>query len=181
MATDDDTLTRPRSRPTSTLLPLPARAEAKPREPEAEPDGEAESGPWDDYDPLPLPGSPYTAAYARPGNKTETTLHVMLKDGSVKGYAWCNYDSVDFSPGDGPGNGPTVTLRFAGLVPTELRFTGKGLGKLHSCIGRQRIAWVREQPSKRGFGLVGQSEPSEVVAHIAVRQWRPERQSGGSE
>jgi hypothetical protein len=176
----DDSLLR--SRPKSTLLPGPgSKAAVKPPEPDAETGGGADVGHWDDYDPLPLPGSPYVA-YGRPGNKPETVLHVVLKDGFSKGYAWNNFDSVDTAPGDKPGTGPVLVVRFAGLVPTELRISGSNLGKLHACIGRQRIAWIREQPSKRGFEAVaGLGDRAEVIASITVRPWQPERPSEGGE
>jgi hypothetical protein len=170
----DDSLLR--SRPKSTLLPGPGSKGVKPPGPEtAAGDAGAEAGPWDDYDPLPQPGSPYIA-YARPGNKPEIVLHVMTKDGFSKGYAWSNFDSVDTAPGDGPGTGPVLVVRFAGLVPTELRISGSNLGKLHACIGRQRIAWIREQPSKRGFAAgVALGDKAETIASIAVNRWKPER------
>ena len=165
------------------MLPGPgSKVAVKPPqlEPEAAASDVAEPGAWDDYDPLPQPGSPYLAAYSRAANKPEIVLHVMLKDGFSKGYAWSNFDSVDTAPGDKPGSGPVLVIRFAGLVPTELRITGSNLGKLHACIGRQRIAWIREQPAKRGFdGVAAQGEKAEVIASIAVRQWKPERPAGG--
>jgi hypothetical protein len=176
----DDNLMR--SRPKSTLLPGPGSKVA--RAPEAELSEAAEAGPWDDYDPLPQAGSPYMAACARPGNKPEIVLHVMLKDGFYRGFAWSNFDSVDTAPGDKPGSGPVLVARFAGLVPTELRISCSFLGKLHACIGRQRIAWIREQPSKRGFDAMaglGDEDKPEVITSIVVKRWKPERPSDGGE
>jgi hypothetical protein len=174
----DDNLMR--SRPKSTLLPGPGSKAARAPEPEAELSEAAE--PWDDYDPLPQAGSAYTAAYARPGNKPEMILHVMLKDGYSKGYAWSNFDSVDTVAGDQPGGGPVLVLRFAGLDPVELWISGSNLGKLLACIGRQRIGWIREQPSKRGFDTVAAlGDKAEVIAGIAVKRWKPERPSDGGE
>ena len=96
----------------------------------------------------------------------------MLKDGFSKGYAWSNFDSVDTAPGDKPGRGPVLVVRFVGLEPTELRISGINLGKLHACIGRQRIAWIRERPSKRGFDR--EDCPPEVIESIAVCRWKPQ-------
>lgn len=180
MATDDNLV---RSRPQSTLLPGPgSKAAVKPPELVAAANDVAEPGPWDDFDPLPEPGSPYVA-YSRPGNKPELVLHVMTKDGFSKGYAWSNFDSVDVAPGDKPGSGPVLVVRFAGLVPTELRIScGRLLATLRACIGRQRIAWIREQPAKRGFdGVAAQGDRAEVIASIAVRQWKPERPVAGGD
>ena len=179
MAMDDSLL---RARPRSTLLPGPAGKAAAAPPPEAAAFDAAEPGPWDDYDPLPQPGSPYAAAYSRASNKPEIVLHVLLKDGFSKGYAWSNFDSVDTSPGDRPGGGPVLVVRFAGLTPTELRISGRNLGKLHACIGRQRIAWIREQPSKRGFDAANAlGDKAEVITGIAVVAWKPERPSDGWE
>ena len=131
--------------------------------------------PVDDYEPLPLPGSSYAAAYSRPGNKPEITLHVMLKDGYYRGFPWSNFDSVDTAPGDGPGSSPVIILRFAGLEPTELRISVTNLGMLLALIGRQRISWIREQPSKRGFPAVpSPNEPAEIITSIGVERWKPE-------
>ena len=179
MAMDDSLL---RSRPKSTLPTLHVgKAAAKPPEPEMMVNDVIEPGPWDDFDPLPQPGSPYVA-HARPSNKPETVLHVILKDGFSRGYAWSNFDSVDTAPGDKPGSGPVLVVRFAGLTPTELRITGSNLGKLHACIGRQRIGWIRELPSKRGFDAAPVlGDKAEVIASIAVNVWKPERPKAGGE
>jgi hypothetical protein len=171
------------SRPKSTLLPGPgSKAAVKPPEPGVAASTVVEEGPWDDYDPLPTPGSPYAAAYSRVSNKPELVLHVMLKDGFSKGYAWNNFDSVDMAPGDKPGSGPVLVVRFAGLAPTELRISCNDLGMLHACIGRQRISWIREQPSKRGFnGVAAHGESKEVITSITLRPWKPERPWEGGE
>jgi len=56
------------------------------------------------------------------------------------------------------------------------------LGKLHACIGRQTIAWMREQPSKRGFeGIAASVGKADIIASIAVRQWKPGRPSEAGE
>jgi hypothetical protein len=178
----EDSLERPR--PISTLLPGPgSKAAVKPPEPKVVVKNAAEPETWDDYDPLPQPGSPYNAAHSRAGNKPEITLHVMLKDGFYKGFAWNNFDSVDTAPGDTPGSGPVLIVRFAGLVPTELRIScGRLLGTLHAAIGRQRIAWIREQPSKRGFdGIAAGGDRVEPITSIAVNRWKPERPAAGGD
>jgi hypothetical protein len=167
----DDSLLR--ARPKSTLLPGPGSKAAMNRL--EDPDLEADGGPWDEFDPLPHAGTPYTAAYARPSNKPETVLHVLLRDGFSKGYAWSNFDSVDTAAGDKPGNGPVIILRFAGLAPTELWIAGTNSGKLLSCLGRQRIGWIRELPSKRGFEATALGDKAEIITSIDVRPWKPER------
>jgi hypothetical protein len=157
------------------LLPGPgSKVAAKPPEP-PETTERGGAGPWDDFDPLPQPDSPY-AAYSRPGNKPEIVLHVMLKDGFFRGYAWSNFDSIDLAPSNAAGTGPVLVIRFAGLVPTELRITGSNLGKLHAYTGRQLLAWIREHPSKRGFGgIAAAGDGAEIITGIIIQPWKPQR------
>lgn len=171
-----DNLARERVRPQSTLVIEAGRAR-KPA-PEAEERPGADAPPGDDFDELPQPGSTYGAAFSRPGNKPEPTLHVLLADGQFKGYAWSNFDSVDTETADHPGGGPVLVVRFAGLEPTELRISGRNLGRLHACIGRQRIVWIRELPSKRGFaGGPANDDKAEVITGIVIKRWKAERQA----
>lgn len=176
----EDSLMRPR--PKSTLLPGPgSKAAAKPPEPEVVVNNVAEPGPWDDFDPLPQPGDPYKA-YARPSNKPEILLHVMLKDGFFRGFAWSNLDSVDTVSSESPGVGPVLVLRFAGLMPTELRLCGSNLGKLHALVGQNRIVWIREHPSRRGFdGAGARDDKAEVITGVIIVPWKRKREAGGDE
>jgi hypothetical protein len=152
----------------STLMPPGGKAV-----PEAE---EAAAMPLvDDVDPLPEPDDPYKA-YGRPGNKPEVTLHVLFKDGSMRGFAWSNFDSVDMLPVPG---GKVLVARFNGLEPTELRLCGGNLGRLHVLIGQNRVAWMREHPSRRGFGGAATDDKAEVITGIIPSPWQPARQAGG--
>ena len=170
-----------KKRPQSTLLP-PAGAAAmvKPVEPEPETAaGDGELGQGDDFDPLPQPGDPYVKAYATTRSGLTTTLHVLLATGVYRGFAWSNYDSVDMVPGDKPGSGPVMLLRFAGLVPTELRISGSNPGMLHACLGRQRVLWIRERPASRGFAAgANRGGPADAIESINVNPWQPEGQGG---
>jgi hypothetical protein len=165
MATrDDDTVVRMPKR--STLMP-PDRKSV----PEAE---EAAAMPLvDDVDPLPEADTMPYVAYRRPGNKPEITLHVLFKDGSWRGFAWSNFDSVDMVTVPG---GLVLVLRFNGLEPTELRLCGGNLGRLHALIGQNRIAWIREHPSLRGFGGAATADDkAEVITGIIPSLWKPAR------
>jgi hypothetical protein len=162
-----------RMRPQSTLLA--GKAAARQPMPEVEQEADGESLPTDDFDSLPLPGSAYLP-YARPSNKPEITFHVMLKDGSWRGFAWSNFDSVDMLLPESAGVGPVLVARFGGLVPSELRIGGSNLGKLHALIGRQRIAWIREYPSRRGFdGAAAKDDKAEIITPVAITPWKPDR------
>ena len=151
------------------------KAAAKPPELVASASDAGAAGSWDDIDPLPQPGDPYKA-YSRLSNKPEIMLHVMLKDGYFRGFAWSNLDSVDTVSSGSAGVGPVLVLRFAGLVPVELRLCGSNLGKLHAYLGQNRIAWIREHPSRRGFdGAGGKDDKAEVITGIIIMPWKPER------
>jgi hypothetical protein len=170
-----DNLARERTQPRSTLA-VPAAARRPQPEAEAEEETEATTVAGDDFDPLPLPGSPYKA-YALARNQPEITLHVLFQDGHWRGFAWSDYAGVDMVPADSPGAGPVLVVRFAGLEPTLLLIAGRNLGKLHACIGRNRVVWIREQPSKRGFEAIGaKGEPVEVITRIDVSRWKPARE-----
>ena len=172
----DDSLARLRSKSTLPTPGIRAADKAPQLEPEARAGFERDTGLVDDVDPLPTPGSPYTAASSRPGNKPELTLHVMDKNGYYHGFAWSNFDSIDTAPGDRPGNGPVLIVRFTGLVPTELRISGSNLSALHAYLGQQRKSWIREQPSKRGFDAApALGDRAEVITGIAVSRWKPEQ------
>jgi hypothetical protein len=163
-----DNLARQRTLPRSTLGVRPEAEE------------EIEARVADDIDPLPHQGTSPYVPYALARNQPEGTLHVLRQDGLWRGFAWSNFDSVDTAHGDSPGSGPVLVVRFAGLEPTELRLSGRNLGKLHACIGRNRVVWIRVLPSKRGFELAGASDDkAEVITAIAIRAWEPEPKADG--
>lgn len=168
-----DNLARERVQPRSTLaVPAAARKPA----PEAEPEAGTVPPAGDVLELLPRPDSAYMA-YGRPSNKPEITLHVLLKDGYWRGFAWSDYAGVGTAPPDSPGFGPALVVRFAGLEPTELRILGRNLGKLQVCIGHHRIVWIRELPSDRGFSAAARDDRAEVITCIVIRPWEPERQA----
>ena len=113
---------------------------------------------------LPAAGDPYKA-HARQSHKPEPTLHLLLRDGTYRGFSWGNYDSIDLLPGAEPGDGPVLVLRFAGIMAREVLITGRNLSKLHVYLGQQRIAWVRELPAKRGFA----DPQAAVITGLLVR------------
>jgi hypothetical protein len=124
----------------------------------------AEAEPPDAFDVLPTPGDPYKA-HSRPASKPEPTLHVLLADGTAKGFAFGNLDSIDLLPAAAAGGGPVIVVRFAGIVAREVRITGRNLGLLHAYIAQHRIAWLREMPPRRGFADTGEA----VITGITVQ------------
>lgn len=126
-------------------------------------DAEADSA-LVDTDLLPQPGDPYKA-HARPGNKPESTLHLLFKEGHTRGFSWASFDSVDLVPSERPGEAPGLVVRFACLVPTEVIIAGRNLGKLHVYLGQNRLAWMRELPK----GKMLQNREAPVITGLSVR------------
>ncbi len=158
-----DNLARERVRPQSTLLSDVKAARAP--EPEAAEDGGAEPGTGEKLMALPLPGSAYEAAYARPNNKPVPTLRFLTGD-AVKGLPYANLDSIDLEPAGKPGVGPVIVMRFAGIVAMEARITGRHLLLLYDLLSYHRIAWVRELPQGRDFR--DKDEKATVITGITV-------------
>jgi hypothetical protein len=100
--------------------------------------------------PLPQPGDPYDAAYARPDNKPLPTLRFVMGD-QIRGLPYANLDSIDWVPADQPGGSPAIVLRFTGLIAREARIRGRHLLLLFDLLSYHRIAWVRELPEGRDF------------------------------
>lgn len=96
-------------------------------------------------DPLPKAGDPYKA-HSRAANKPVLMVSFVLKDGTTsRGYSFANFDSIDRLPSPTPGGGPVIVIRFAGLVPTEIRIEGRNLSTLYAYLSQHRVAWLRER------------------------------------
>jgi hypothetical protein len=145
----DDSLlwTRPKS-----TLPTGAAAVATARPTLAEMPGatDPESSAVDDFVALPQPGSPYDTAYSRASNKPVPTLRFIIGE-TMRGFPYANYDSIDWLVADKPGAGPTIVMRFTGLVPREAIIAGRRLLKLYDLLSHHRVAWVRELPKGKDF------------------------------
>jgi hypothetical protein len=160
MAMDDDLLER--VRPRSTLLDLKPVAVRKP-EPDA-PGGLAPDLPaMDDLVPLPQPGDAYKA-YARPENKSLLMVRFLLRDASVEGFAYSDLRHTRMGPGDDPGGGPVLVLRFVEAVITEVRIEGRHLDVLADLLAYHRVAWLRELPP----GKMSHEKNVAVITRITI-------------
>ena len=121
-----------------------------PSEPEPVADVEVESASGEAIIPLPQPGDPYDTAHARSSNKPLPTLR-FIKGDSIRGLPYANLDSIDWEPAEKPGLGPTIVVRFAGIVAREARISGRNLLQLFDLLSYHRVAWVRELPPGRDF------------------------------
>ncbi len=103
----------------STLLSMLDRpaAEAE-RAGKTEPETQTE----DESDNLPGPEEGY-AACSRLDNKPQLMLCLLKADDSVKSYSYSDLRSIDLQPGNKPGNGPGLVLRFVGVA--EVRIEGR--------------------------------------------------------
>lgn len=118
--------------------------------------------------PLPRPGDPYTLAFARTPQPV-MTLRLLQGNGTNRGFAYHNLDSVDWVQGEKPGDGPYIVLRFDGLTPTEALLGGRHVDQLYDLLGHHRVSWVRELPPGRDF-----KEPDEtVINRIYYRPVQP--------
>lgn len=160
MAMDDDTLLQQRVRPRSTLLELkPPAAPVAEAAAKAPPDIPA----IDDLVPLPQPGDPYKA-YARPDNKALLMLRFLLRDGVVEGFCYADLRHTRMQPGDDPGGGPVLVLRFVEAVMTEVRIEGRHLDTLADLVAYHRIAWLRELPP----GKMHHEKNAAVITKITI-------------
>lgn len=160
----DDSLVRPRSVSSSTIRALIEKgrpgSEAETREGESrESDGLAAER----SDPLPRPGEPYRM-HARHSNKPEMTLHFVLKDFSYEGFAYADIERVRLVPGEKPGSGPVLIVRFSGGV--EVWSEGRHLHSLYHWIGLHGVSWVWEHPGPTDF--IDKAEP--IIRKITIKE-----------
>lgn len=116
-------------------------------------------------DPLPRPGDPYRAN-ARNGNKPELTLHFVLKDFTYEGFSYADFERVRLVPGDNPGGGPVLIVRFSGSVVTDVRIEGRHLHSLYHRIGLHGVSWVWEHPGPSDFA--DEAEP--IIRRITIQE-----------
>jgi hypothetical protein len=140
------------ARPRSSIREILNAEDTPPPVPEAKPVDEIEGKPpaLEALIPLPQPGDPYEAAYARPGPVPLPTLR-FLKGEGIRGLPYANLDSIDWLPSEKPGGSPSIVLRFSGLIPREAIIAGRHLLKLYDLLAYHRVAWVRELPPGRDF------------------------------
>lgn len=159
-------LARSKSSILDTLDRMQAGPEPKP-EPEPERESEAElhsPATLADSDLVPQPDDPYKA-HARPSNKPEVTLHILLANGDYEGFAWSGYTRVRRVRSEKPGVGPVLVLRFTDPEIKEVWIEGRNFATLHVYLGQNRIAWLRELP--RGMMLRDAEEP--VITSVEIR------------
>jgi hypothetical protein len=139
----------------SLFSPSRIRSQVQRDQKDNEPAANAETpGPHDALpekdDPLPEPEQPYKA-HARHVNKPEMTIFFVTKGFSYEGYSFANCEWVRLVPGEKPGSGPVLHLRFNGSIVTDVMIEGRHLRSLCNRIGRHLVPWVWEHPSPAEF------------------------------
>jgi hypothetical protein len=109
---------------------------------------ESQTQPEDENDELPGLEEGY-AACSRLDNKPQLMLCLLKADDSVRSYSYSDLRAIDLQPGNKPGNGPGLILRFVGVA--EVRIEGRRLRTLVDYLRRHRIGWLRELPAGRDF------------------------------
>lgn len=104
----------------------------------------------DKSDPLPRPGDDYRV-HSRHGNKPEMTLHIITKEFAYEGFSFADCERVRLVPGETPGGGPVLLLRFNGSVVTNVRIEGRHLHSLYHWIGLHLVSWIWEHPGTAEF------------------------------
>jgi hypothetical protein len=161
----EDSLVRSRFSPSTIRAQLreqfePAAKES-PTKPE-EPGADAGPATPEKHDPLPRPGDAYRV-HGRRGNKPELTLHFVTKDYGYEGFSYADLGRMRLVPGNEPGGGPVLILRFN---DTEVSIEGRHLPSLYNWIGLHLLPWVWEHPSPAEFA----DEKATLISRISINQ-----------
>ncbi len=168
MADNDETLLRDRlgakarPSPSQLLSELDKQGRAAPKPPPGPASAPPPPAADDDAVALPQPGDAY-AAHSRIGNKPETMLSLLLKDWSIKTFAYSDLRFSDFQPGTDAGKGPVLLLRFIGVA--DVRLEGRHLFRLVDPLRRHRLAWLAELPGRRDFA----DESALAITGVSVK------------
>lgn len=115
-------------------------------------------------DPLPQPGDNYRS-HGRLSSKPRSSLFLVGKDFLPDGFAYHCLERVRMVPGEKPGAGPVMVLRFGGTEACDVLVEGRLLHPLCNLIGEHRLPWLWEHPSPGDFG----EAKSTLIRRIVVR------------
>ena len=104
--------------------------------------------------------------HGRHGNKPDLTIHFVTKDFRYEGFSYGDCERVRLAPGEKPGGGPVMILRFNGSVVTEVMMEGRHLHSLYNWIGLHRVPWIWEHPSPAQFA----DEKATLISRITISQ-----------
>lgn len=158
-----DSMTRPRAVPPSSIRALVERGQQAAASQAETPGQDGTISERDD--PLPRPGDAYRV-HSRHGNKPELTMHFVLKGFAYEGFSYADFERVRLVPGDKPGGGPVLIVRFSGSVVTDVRIEGRHLHSLYHWIGLHGVSWVWEHPGHADFA--DEAEP--IIKRITFQE-----------
>lgn len=101
----------------------------------------------------PLPESPNEkyrphAGFVNHLQSEQRTFHCVMKDCSYRGFPYASYDGIELKPGDKPGSGLDVKVRFSGSDGiTVVTLSGRNLRFVYTCISLGILSWVWELPT----------------------------------
>jgi hypothetical protein len=137
-----DQILSPASKPAAAVPPRPADPP-----PEVPPSQE----PAKKADPRPRPGDPYraNAQFLNRLEERQVMIHFVARDCIPRGFAYAYLEGIWFEPGDQPGGGLDLVMRFGGTKPTDVRIRGRNLDGVYDYISRHTMPWVWERPPGR--------------------------------
>lgn len=139
-------------RPKSSLLDAIGRTPRSQANPAIDPVSEPTPDPsmlaLEEMSPLPQASDAYEP-HSRMVSRPLATIFFLGKAQLPDGFAYSGFERARLIPGERPGGGPSLVIRFNGSVIYEVLIEGQNLLWLCSAIGRHVIQWVREHPSGR--------------------------------
>lgn len=157
-----DSMSRPRSVSPSSIRALLNKEHEAANDTSAQ---EESLQPEERADPLPRPGEPYRV-HGRKSNKPLMTLSFVLKDFAYEGFSYADFERVRLVPGDRPGSGLVLSVRFSGSEPTEVIIEGRDLHLLYHLIGLHLVGWVWEHPGTPEFA----EEGGPIIRRITLQE-----------
>jgi len=93
-------------------------------------------------------------------------IHFVLRDLSYEGFAYADCERIRLVPGEKPGSGPVLIMRFNGSVVTEVLIEGRHLHSMYHGIGLHLVPWLWEHPSPADFA----DDKATLIKQITFRE-----------
>lgn len=166
---DNDTLTKWTGRPGLT----PSQIGGK-QAPPPPPGGGQPPGGEEDTERFPQAGDPYephSAFSSRLKNRNRRSvgprmLHFLDEQCWSIGFSYGDLRQMSWKPGDKPGDGPQLVLRFIESKITDVVIQGRNLEEMRHGISEGHILWVRTLPAS-GIQVLADGDP--VITAIVFR------------
>jgi hypothetical protein len=117
------------------------------------------------------PDSTTYQAHARAGNKPLHSIHLILRDQSIRTCQYLHLESGSSFTTLPQGKGHRLTLRFSSSTAIGIVIEGRGLWRLYDYIAQHRMPWIYELPDGRDF----EDARASVIRAIEFQELDPER------